>query len=227
MSPKKPLVIGFCLPILAQEFLFYYEKSPPDRIRDTNGEEQQRRAWDPLVKQTYSVWVDGPKGRRKWHLSKSGPPLYYILMTLTRVNLSNFNLAAYFTQGTVEKLRTVEDFPHLACLDVPPGKYISTRLGKPRTQSDTSTRHPSIIGSDNRRALDVFRPGNVQPYRTYAPFPMPYQGPPSHPHAYQHSPDVHQQYYAPPPPPAAVYDYYGHQNGRSALPESQRTYYGE
>ena len=30
----------------------------------------QRKQWDPLVKQTYSVWVDGPKGRRKWHLSK-------------------------------------------------------------------------------------------------------------------------------------------------------------
>lgn len=28
------------------------------------------RDWDPLVKQTYSVWVETEKGRRKWHLSK-------------------------------------------------------------------------------------------------------------------------------------------------------------
>lgn len=29
------------------------------------------RDWDPLVKQTYSVWVETEKGRRKWHLSLS------------------------------------------------------------------------------------------------------------------------------------------------------------
>lgn len=33
-------------------------------------ERQPPRDWDPLVKQTYSVWVETGKGRRKWHLSK-------------------------------------------------------------------------------------------------------------------------------------------------------------
>lgn len=56
-----------------QEFLFYYEKSPPGHLRDKENpllEERIRKNWDPLVKQTYSVWVDGPRGRQKWHLSK-------------------------------------------------------------------------------------------------------------------------------------------------------------
>jgi hypothetical protein len=33
-------------------------------------DKQPPRDWDPLVKQTYSVWVETDKGRRKWHLSK-------------------------------------------------------------------------------------------------------------------------------------------------------------
>lgn len=60
----------------AQEFLFYYEKCPPGHIRDKENpllDDRLRKQWDPLVKQTYSVWVDGPKGRRKWHLSKRLP----------------------------------------------------------------------------------------------------------------------------------------------------------
>lgn len=55
-----------------QEFLFYYEKSPPTHVREKENPmlvDLRRKEWDPLVKQTYSVWVDGPRGRRKWHLS--------------------------------------------------------------------------------------------------------------------------------------------------------------
>ena len=33
-------------------------------------EKQPPRDWDPLVKQTYSVFVTTEKGPRKWHLSK-------------------------------------------------------------------------------------------------------------------------------------------------------------
>ena len=176
-----------------------------------------------MVKQTYSVWVDGPRGRRKWHLSESGPPLYYIFVTASGWTLLNFIPAAYFTQATVDRLRTVEDIPHLASLDVPHGKYISTRLGKPRTQADASARHPSIVGSDNRRALDVYRPGNSQSCRTFAAFPMPYQVPP--PHSQQHSPDVHQQYYSQPHP--ATYEYNAFQQGRMAPPEPQKAVYGK
>lgn len=63
---------GSCL--TWKEFLFYYEKSPPGQLRDKENpllEERMRKTWDPLVKQTYSVWVEGPRGRRKWHLSRS------------------------------------------------------------------------------------------------------------------------------------------------------------
>lgn len=48
-------------------------------------EERARKQWDPLVKQTYSVWVDSPRGRRKWHLSKRSqpPPKLHPLFKLT------------------------------------------------------------------------------------------------------------------------------------------------
>jgi hypothetical protein len=36
-----------------------------------SSQKQPPRDWDPLVKQTYSVWVDTEKGRRKWHLSEA------------------------------------------------------------------------------------------------------------------------------------------------------------
>ena len=74
----------------SQEFLFYYEKYCPTSpdigpgsvllLLDIFGlyltaitgravAEKQTRDWDPLVKQTYSVWIETDKGRRKWHLS--------------------------------------------------------------------------------------------------------------------------------------------------------------
>lgn len=73
-----------------KEFLFYYEKYTPPADANHSGcvpcprafpinliyifcrpsDKQPPRDWDPLVKQTYSVWVDTDKGRRKWHLSK-------------------------------------------------------------------------------------------------------------------------------------------------------------
>lgn len=134
-----------------------------------------RKAWDPLVKQTYSVWVDGPRGRRKWHLSRSssrnlvgneGTHVAYLL---------SFP-AAYFTQATVDRLQTVDDKPELASLEVPPGKYISTRLGKPR-RADDSNRNLNSPPSLH----DVFRPANAAAPRTYAPFPMPFQVTPPQP----------------------------------------------
>ncbi|KAF9063423.1 Gti1/Pac2 family-domain-containing protein, partial [Rhodocollybia butyracea] len=88
------------------EFLFYYEKySPPD-----SGQPRQAapRDWDPLVKQTYSVWVDTEKGKRKWHLT------------------------AYFTQLTVDNLGTIDDIVGVGDLSVPDGTFKSTRVTKSR-----------------------------------------------------------------------------------------------
>ncbi|KAF9236365.1 Gti1/Pac2 family-domain-containing protein [Melanogaster broomeanus] len=99
------------------EFLFYQEKDPDPVELDLNSDSdttlgsgsrlQNGSRHEPirscLVKQTYSVFVDTPRGRRKWHL------------------------IAYFIGETVDHLRTVSDIPELARLNVPAGKYRSAR----------------------------------------------------------------------------------------------------
>ncbi|KAJ6498794.1 hypothetical protein C8R45DRAFT_95140 [Mycena sanguinolenta] len=85
------------------EFLFYYEKWVPDPNANNKKEPP---GWEQLVKQTYSVWVETGKGRRKWHLT------------------------AYFTQSTVDQLGTVDDIPNVCHLQVPAGLFTSTRIGK-------------------------------------------------------------------------------------------------
>lgn len=95
------------------EFLFYHERerSPVEleMASDSDTTLASQRPSPPrtrkknLIKQTYSVLVQTQRGRRKWHLT------------------------AYFTQDTLENLRTIDDLPELASLHVPPGKYISAR----------------------------------------------------------------------------------------------------
>lgn len=74
-----------------------------------------------LIKQTYSVFVETPRGRRKWHL------------------------IAYFTQESAEHLRSIDDIPQLAALSVPPGKYRSARSakGRPRDAQQSFERFGS------------------------------------------------------------------------------------
>ncbi|CAA7261804.1 unnamed protein product [Cyclocybe aegerita] len=101
------------------EFLFYYEKySPPADANHlgTSAERQPPRDWDPLVKQTYSVWVDTEKGRRKWHLT------------------------AYFTQATIDQLGTVDDDMRLRNVIVADGMFKSTRVGKSRNRTEDHNR---------------------------------------------------------------------------------------
>ncbi|KAJ3897356.1 hypothetical protein F5879DRAFT_760236, partial [Lentinula edodes] len=94
------------------EFLFYYEKyTPPESAAgQASGSDkpQAPKDWDPLVKQTYSVWIDTEKGRRKWHLT------------------------AYFTQLTVDNLGTIDNIPGVGDLTVPEGMFKSTRVNKSR-----------------------------------------------------------------------------------------------
>ncbi|ESK90894.1 hypothetical protein Moror_16480 [Moniliophthora roreri MCA 2997] len=97
------------------DFLFYHEKEPEptelELLSGSNGMQQSvgRGCFrENLIKQTYSVFVETPRGRRKWHL------------------------IAYFTQDSLEYLRTIDDIPALSNLHVPPGKYITARTGKPR-----------------------------------------------------------------------------------------------
>lgn len=214
----------------AQEFLFYYEKCPPGHIRDKENpllDDRLRKQWDPLVKQTYSVWVDGPKGRRKWHLSKRLPlssnehthiPAQaakmrmvhqeYSLTVFPSISLYE-TLAAYFTQATVDRLQTVDEIPELVNLDVPPGKYISTRLGKPRRPDETLNAGSANNGTAN--VHDVFRPANASALRTYAPFPLPYEAAPqANGGQNMHLTAQHQygqQHPGPTPPPFNAYDF--------------------
>jgi len=100
------------------EFLFYQEKdhsskdmdlgSDSDRTTPPRTVRTQGFSRESLIKQTYSVFVETIRGRRKWHL------------------------IAYFTQDTLDYLGTIEDSPELASLHVPPGKYKSARSSKGR-----------------------------------------------------------------------------------------------
>lgn len=47
-----------------------------------------------------------------------------------------YHLVAYFTQDSVDYLRSVEDIPELASLTVPPGMYKSARSAKGRPRDE-------------------------------------------------------------------------------------------
>ncbi|KAK1222762.1 hypothetical protein PQX77_014371 [Marasmius sp. AFHP31] len=98
-------------------FLFYHEKQDhhslySDSVYDpANGSGLRRdSSRSILIKQTYTVFVDTPRGQRKWHL------------------------IAYFTEESLERLQSVEDLPHLAALPVPHGRYKSARSAKGRPE---------------------------------------------------------------------------------------------
>jgi len=96
-------------------FLFYHEK------RDVHGHLYAGSTYGSsshhgsnrsiLIKQTYTVFVDTPAGQRKWHL------------------------IGYFTEESLDGLKSVDDFPRLASISVPPGRYKSARSGKGRTDN--------------------------------------------------------------------------------------------
>ncbi|KAJ7467163.1 Gti1/Pac2 family-domain-containing protein [Mycena latifolia] len=121
-----------------EEFLFYHEKDPDPIDIDIGGYDSDNAnsplGYEPshvflrenLVKQTYSVFVDTTHGRRKWHL------------------------IAYFTQDSVDYLRTVDDIPSLASLKVPPiYKSARSAKGTGRTRFSDQTFAPYLYGSAN------------------------------------------------------------------------------
>ncbi|KAG6866396.1 hypothetical protein C0991_004681 [Blastosporella zonata] len=97
----------------------------PSRVRDVsrlnNGSKShtssQTHPWDYLVKQTYSAWVDIPTGRRKWQLT------------------------AYFTDNTVDTLRTIDDFPSLRDVQAPFGMFQSTKTRTSKSKRKESQEH--------------------------------------------------------------------------------------
>lgn len=121
------------------EFLFYYEKYSPTPEAGSASERQPPRDWDPLVKQTYSVWVDTEKGRRKWHLT------------------------AYFTQATIDQLGTIDDIRDVRDLVVPDALFKSTRVAKNRGKLDDQGRaDPSKSASTVTRTYAPFPSYPVQ-----------------------------------------------------------------
>ncbi|KAF8902900.1 Gti1/Pac2 family-domain-containing protein [Gymnopilus junonius] len=104
------------------EFLFYQERRPmqADSVDTASSDSDTTR--QTLIKQTYSVFVATPYGRRKWHL------------------------IAYFTQETLDHLFTIEDHPlysQVARLQVPPAMYTCARSSRIRAPSNGPNQfHP-------------------------------------------------------------------------------------
>ncbi|KAF5321630.1 hypothetical protein D9619_001483 [Psilocybe cf. subviscida] len=109
------------------EFLFYNEKRAISLETDTSVSDSsdtvpqrpffgRRHLRQPLTKQTYSVYVETQRGRRKWHL------------------------IAYFVPETVDQLNTIQDHSMLASLRVPRGMYTSAR--NPKNTRPVHPRRP-------------------------------------------------------------------------------------
>lgn len=123
------------------EFLYYQEKGPESTEMEMTSDsdtpvysptDSNRAVFrDNLIKQTYSVFVETNRGRRKWHL------------------------IAYFTQESLNYLRTIDDISVLSNLYVPPGKYTSARSAKGRPR-DGNVGDPYVL-------RNYHRSGGVQP----------------------------------------------------------------
>jgi len=125
------------------EFLFYHEKEsePLDGSSDSDAT-LPSHSDASLIKQTYSVFVETPnKGRRKWHL------------------------IAYFTHESQDRLLTIDDFPVLSNLYVPPGKYKSARSANRRRDANFTrcTVYPYSDGPLLTQSLPV--PYDQEPRR--------------------------------------------------------------
>ncbi|KAJ6597429.1 hypothetical protein B0H10DRAFT_2231990 [Mycena sp. CBHHK59/15] len=128
------------------EFLFYYEKYvPPDPAHTSN----EPVGWDQLVKQTYSVWVETEKGRRKWHLT------------------------AYFTQATVDRLGTVDDIRGVRGLNVPSGMFTSTRVSKNRAANKNAESDAASQSTVTRTYAPFPTPSSLVPLAPRPAMPGP------------------------------------------------------
>ncbi|KAF8895743.1 Gti1/Pac2 family-domain-containing protein [Gymnopilus junonius] len=145
-------------------FLFYHEK-PSQQLYVDNMSPSYDASRSILTKQTYTVYVDTPRGRRKWHL------------------------IAYFTEETVSRLRTIDDIPQLANLTVPHGKYKSARSAKGRpehifnAEPDSSTfSHLEYVPYAPRASPPTVSPSIYQQDSwsdSSLPEPMPYRSGPA------------------------------------------------
>ncbi|KAF8915598.1 Gti1/Pac2 family-domain-containing protein, partial [Mucidula mucida] len=88
------------------DFLFYFEQYSGGDGSDN----QPPRDWDPLIKQTYSALVQTPRGIRKWHMT------------------------AYYTEGSMDDLGSIDDIDGVRDLVVPEGTYTSHKATKNKAE---------------------------------------------------------------------------------------------
>jgi hypothetical protein len=160
------------------EFLFYQQKedilqdlTTPSAIWDHSRKKDQmpgcaRRLKDPLMKQTYSVFVSFPSDRphgilRKWHLT------------------------AYFSQSRLDELYTVDCIPGIGNVPIPDGWFKSARARKPRRNtltgsgrdehSSSSSPSSSLENRSSRRESSHHHPyGHYHPSQHSQPPPAQY-----------------------------------------------------
>lgn len=116
-------------------FLFYHEKPLTQQHSYDTSYDPMRSV---LIKQTYTVYVNTRRGQRKWHL------------------------IAYFTEDTVHRLRSIDDFPELASLSVPAGRYISARSAKGRAEHSFAS-DPEGSGFTRLEYVPYAPPQGVKP----------------------------------------------------------------
>ncbi|KAI0078447.1 hypothetical protein K474DRAFT_924769 [Panus rudis PR-1116 ss-1] len=116
---------------VSEDFLFYKELLPD--VLDDNIAQALRA--DQLGKQTYSVYIQTPQGRRKWHL------------------------VSYHALHAKVQLRTVDDVPVLANLGNVPAGLCAPARGRKSQRSQIEEYRPQTPISRSRSTSPPRRPG--------------------------------------------------------------------
>ncbi|CAL1706231.1 unnamed protein product [Somion occarium] len=119
-----------------EDFLLYYEKEA------TNKSSILQRIGslsEPLIKQTYSVYINGSRSGPKWHLN------------------------AYYTHETADQLRTVDQIPALRNIQVPDSLYIPSRSTAARRSSRPSGGQRSSLDEGTVREPQNSRSSDPPP----------------------------------------------------------------
>ncbi|KAF7376601.1 hypothetical protein MSAN_00076700 [Mycena sanguinolenta] len=123
---------------------------------------RQHAPQELLIKQTYTAFVDTPRGQRKWHL------------------------IAYFTEESVDRLNCIDDYPFLSSLNVPHGKYKSARSVKGRPDHIFNPDDTPDNGEFSHLQYVAYDPGSVSsrssrstPSPRYTPRSLTWNGPAS------------------------------------------------
>ncbi|KAJ7760978.1 Gti1/Pac2 family-domain-containing protein [Mycena metata] len=142
-------------------FLFYHEKPASHyRLIFASPSHRQHATQELLIKQTYTAFVDTPRGQRKWHL------------------------IAYFTEESVDRLSSIDDYPMLASLNVPHGKYKSARSVKGRPDHIFNPDDSGDSGEFSHLQYVAYDPGSASsrssrstPSPRYTPRSLTWNGP--------------------------------------------------